>query len=72
VTINQEQRRKQYLSPCPILAQARRPRSGEKGSLTQASSFRLGESSNSWNGGFRVFSLRRDLLAWARWTLAQN
>jgi len=42
-----------------------------EGSLAQASSFRLGESSKREQWRCRALSLRRDLLAWVRWTLAQ-
>jgi len=40
--------------------------------LAQASSLRLSEGSKSGNSSLRVLSLRRDLLAWAKWTLTQN
>jgi len=44
----------------------------QEGSLTQASSFRLGENSKRGTVASCDLSLRRALLAWARLHLAQN
>jgi len=74
---NKERNRTQALSR-QTLAPAERSRSGERllslrqASLVQASSFRLGEGSKDGNSSLCVPSFRRDLLTWARWTLAQN
>jgi len=40
--------------------------------LTQASSLRLSESLKGEQWCYHVLSLRRDLLAWARWPLTQD
>jgi len=47
------------------------PRSGRKVSLRREG-LSLKRELEKWEQGLRVLSLRRDLLAWARWALAQK
>jgi len=70
---NQEQRNKQNQHASrPISRSGRKVSLRREVSLTQASSLRLGESSKKEQWCCRVLSLKRDLLTWARWLLAQD